>query len=530
MIKFFWRSKTNSKLFYFGIVLSILSSLASVYLSLLLGRFVDNLHVRVDLGAWIVPFIGLLIVQTITMGISQYLLSKFGANIFRNVQSGLYKKLISSKFTRISTQSAGSWSSHLTTDILSIRSILSEQLPEVLVAMIKLTVITAIIIYLDWYILIPIVLFSLIMLGIVLRVGERLDRYSEIGQRLIAKLSSLINDSVLNIKTIKAFRKEKFFVNKNLDLLGLIFNNHLRVAKTLSIGLPIINSLVFTLIISLVFLGSLQVSSEYISLGGFLTLSVLLLEALPELMTILSSFSEFQEAHGQLKFVIRFIGDSSETEEIQEYEKDSKEVNELTFVDVSSELNGKKLFIPISFTAKPGDILIIRGQSGIGKTHLFDSIMRFNEGISGTICIDGKNIGELDTLELREYFAYGTAEDRLITGNIKGNIFTNELSVKKITNSSSDTFLRNLSDNLEDSVINMGDNYSKGQKRKIKNLSVLLSNSPIILLDEPTSGLDIESKKDLYNILRRFNDKIVIIISHDNDDLVVADKVIELLN
>ncbi len=210
MIKFFWRSKTNSKLFYFGIVLSILSSLASVYLSLLLGRFVDNLHVRVDLGAWIVPFIGLLIVQTITMGISQYLLSKFGANIFRNVQSGLYKKLISSKFTRISTQSAGSWSSHLTTDILSIRSILSEQLPEVLVAMIKLTVITAIIIYLDWYILIPIVLFSLIMLGIVLRVGERLDRYSEIGQRLIAKLSSLINDSVLNIKTIKAFRKEKF--------------------------------------------------------------------------------------------------------------------------------------------------------------------------------------------------------------------------------------------------------------------------------------------------------------------------------
>ena len=203
MIKFFWRSKTNSKLFYFGIVLSILSSLASVYLSLLLGRFVDNLHVRV-------PFIGLLIVQTITMGISQYLLSKFGANIFRNVQSGLYKKLISSKFTRISTQSAGSWSSHLTTDILSIRSILSEQLPEVLVAMIKLTVITAIIIYLDWYILIPIVLFSLIMLGIVLRVGERLDRYSEIGQRLIAKLSSLINDSVLNIKTIKAFRKEKF--------------------------------------------------------------------------------------------------------------------------------------------------------------------------------------------------------------------------------------------------------------------------------------------------------------------------------
>lgn len=528
MIKFLWENRSSSRLFYFGIVLSILSSLTSVYLSILLGKFVDNLRGSVDLGMWVPLFIGLLIVQTITMGVSQFLLARFGANIFRNVQSRLYRKLIYSKFSKIATQTAGSWSSHLTTDILSIRVMLSEQIPEVLVATIKLIIIVMIIIYLDGYILIPIILFTLIMLGVVWGIGRRLDNYSEIGQKLIARLSSLINDVVLNIKTIKSFRKEEKFISKNLEVLDSIFHNHLKVAKTLSVGLPIINSLVFMLIISLVFLGSLQVSLEYVSLGKFLTIAVLLLEAIPELLTVLSSFSEFQEAHGQLKFVIDFIGnpvknDNSQQEIVKTYPK----INKLTFDEVSTEINGKQLFKPISFTAKVGDIIAIKGESGIGKTHLFDSIIRFNEDLLGNIYVDEKNINDIKTLELGKYFSYGTAEDRLISGKIKDNIFAGKSSIKKLADLSSDQFTECLVDTIEAPVINMGDNYSKGQKRKIKNTNVLLSDSPILLLDEPTSGLDMESKKDLYKFMKNCEDKIIIVISHD--DSMIADKVVKLI-
>jgi ATP-binding cassette subfamily B protein len=495
---------------------------------LFLGNFIDNLKGYVSLNKYIPLFIVLVLAQTITMSLSQYLLSKFGANIFRAVQENLYKKLLLSKLNVISTQSPSKWASHLTTDILSIRSMLSDQIPEVIIATIKLMLITVLILLMDSYIIIPILIFAILMISIISRIGNKLDGFAEHGQSLIAELNNLIADTILNIKTIKSSNLETTFLNKNKIKLNSVFRNHIQAAKTLAIGGPIINSLLFLLIIIIISIGGLQISANFISIGKFVTISVLILDAVPDLMTVLSSFSDFQEAHGQLRFVLNFINKNNDLELLPTNYQKIKPIKKLIFNNVSCAISGKQLFNPISFSASVGDIVLLKGNSGIGKTHLFDSIVRLNDAMIGNIYINDKSIQSMSTDLVRNYFAYSTSEDDLISGTIQDNILANSNLIKQLLLDSTDDFLNNLKNNIHKPVINSGKNYSTGQIKKIKNISVLLKKSPIILLDEPTSGLDFKSKKEFYKLLEKVKNKIIILISHEYEDEKIASKIINI--
>ena len=514
--------KIKSWNFLLGMFLALLSSLFGIYISVILGKFIDSLHGNVILWPWVIKFVLFLTGQTFFMGLSQFLLAKFGAGIFRNIQDKLFEKLINNKFEYIKQLSAGQWSSHLTTDILSVRSILSEQIPEMIIAIVKVLLIICFILILDWYILIPIFIFSLIIFSIVVQIGSKVERYADNGQKFIASLNELINNAILNIKVVKNFFQEQSFINRNKNILKNIFMNHIKAAKVLAIGVPIINSLLLTLIVSLIFLGSLQITSGFITLGKFLTISVLLLEIIPDIVTLMTAIAEIQEVNGQLKFIIDFaqIGDINEKNPILDFN-----INKIIFDKVSVK-NQRYLFYPISFEAKLGDIILIKGPSGIGKSTLFDAIFKYNQFLIGDIYINNQNLKKFSNKMITNIFSYLTAENILISGKVSDNIFIDSEKYEKFVKQYHDDFVLKLK--LSDEVIDLGSNFSSGQKRKINILRTLTDKRSIVLLDEPTVGLDELSKNRLYEQLKKMKNKIIIFTSHDVEDEQIATKIINL--
>ena len=152
MIKLIWSYRTKQYLLSIGIFLSFFSSAIGLIISFSIGYFIDHLAGYVSLNLWIMFFIFLILLQAVVQGFSMYTISNFGASVFMNIQKNLFQRLVNMKYSYMSEYPASSWSSHLTTDVLSLRDVLAEKIPEFIVAVVKVGIVIIIMIYLDWII------------------------------------------------------------------------------------------------------------------------------------------------------------------------------------------------------------------------------------------------------------------------------------------------------------------------------------------------------------------------------------------
>ncbi len=128
----------------------------------------------------------------------------------------------------------------------------------------------------------------------------------------------------------------------------------------------------------------------------------------------------------------------------------------------------------------------------------------------------------------------------IFNDNIKNNItldFSKKKNIDKnfyndcIKKTGMEEFLKTLPEGDNMQVVDFGKNLSGGQKQKIAFSRLLYKNSKVIILDEAMSAIDYESRKKINDLLISIKkDKIIIIISHHNDDLKICDKIYKINN
>lgn len=180
--------------------------------------------------------------------------------------------------------------------------------------------------------------------------------------------------------------------------------------------------------------------------------------------------------------------------------------------------------------------ICILGSSGSGKSTLFKLLLKLYKPSEGIIYIDGKNIQNYNTNDLRKSISYVNQNTKLFQTTIYENIrYTNSnLDNKYIDNKIKEFGLegifKNINNNYNTDCGIQGNNLSGGQRQVVILLRELLNpNSKIIVLDEPTSAIDDYHKKYIYNFINKLNkEKTVIVITHDRNNLSIYDKVYEL--
>ncbi|WP_067141220.1 ABC transporter ATP-binding protein [Oceanivirga salmonicida] len=192
------------------------------------------------------------------------------------------------------------------------------------------------------------------------------------------------------------------------------------------------------------------------------------------------------------------------------------------FKNVSFKYNDTYILENFSFSLDKGEILLIKGKSGIGKS----TILRLISGLeileSGNIYL--KNIDITNTSPEKRNIGYLFQNFALfphlsVINNIKYALRENTAE-----------YWLNLVD-MNKYANNYPNELSGGEKQRVA-LARALANSPkLLLLDEPFSSLDEELKNtlriDMKNILKSLN-ITTIIVSHDSNDSIIADKIIEI--
>ena len=198
--------------------------------------------------------------------------------------------------------------------------------------------------------------------------------------------------------------------------------------------------------------------------------------------------------------------------------------------------NNKVIFKNLNLQIEGNKKTVVLGKSGSGKSTISKLIVKLYNPQKGDIYIDNVNVKNIDTKYLRDKVIYINQKTILFNKSIMDNILygNDHINDKYVINIMKkyqlDILFHNMKDGLHSSCGVNGNNLSLGMQKIVILLRGMLKNNyKIIIYDEPLSGLDKNSRKKVIQMINDLSvDKTVLIITHDNEILDIADNVIEM--
>lgn len=231
--------------------------------------------------------------------------------------------------------------------------------------------------------------------------------------------------------------------------------------------------------------------------------------------------------------VLSLLEEEPEIEEVTG--KDPASFGSVECQHLSFSYEEEQILSDYSLSIPKGGRIGIHGKSGSGKSTLLKLLMRFYDADSGTIRIGGREIASINTKDLRDMESYVTQETSLFHDSIANNIAIAKPGASRseieeaAKKASLHEFIMSLPNGYDTLVGELGDTLSGGEKQRIGVARAFLHDAPLLLLDEPTSNLDSLNESIILRSLQELGpDKTVVIVSHRESTMAVAEKVYEM--
>ena len=236
--------------------------------------------------------------------------------------------------------------------------------------------------------------------------------------------------------------------------------------------------------------------------------------------------------------VFEFLNEEEEDQSVENPCDISKVTGAVSFEHVHFGYQPDQTIIhDFSVNVAPGQKIAIVGPTGAGKTTMVKLLMRFYDVDSGVIRMGDRKLSGINTNELRDMESYVTQETCLFHDSIANNIAiakpgaSREEIVEAAKKASLHEFIESLPNGYDTLVGELGDTLSGGEKQRIGVARAFLHDAPLLLLDEPTSNLDSLNESIILRSLKKMGkDKTVILVSHRESTMAVAEKVYQMEN
>ena len=348
-----------------------------------------------------------------------------------------------------------------------------------------------------------------------------------------------VNEIIKGFREIRIYSKEDYFYDV-FNKSSLSYSQNRAKSQIISI-IPryLIEFFTVSSLILLAIFFFENSSKEMISksLTSLSMVAVAIFRVLPSFITIASNSAQIRSNKHTFDMLNEYVSYSKNS--IKKY-KDSSfylkcKIETIELRNISFGYPGKEVFNKINLFMKLGEKILIKGKSGSGKTTLINLITGLLNPIGGEICINNDPKIESKLL-LQQYTAYIPQQTFIIDDSIINNIAfgqseseLDKLALQKAINQSSlEEYIDSLQDKINTKVGEEGARISGGQRQRIALARAFYFNKKIIILDESTNSLDKKTENMILNeILRKSEDKIIILISHgDHDELSFDRKLI----
>ncbi len=550
LINFKYSYLSNILYFIIGLIFLIIASLTTVQAPKIAGKLLDVIsmgrdqliyqqHTLVSLG---IQMVLVILISAACNTMNQYFMYQFSERSINQIKKKLFSILLRKELSFYDSHQTGELFSVINVDTGTLRTAFSSNLTTLIYKPIIATFCVVNMIIINVHLTLVLIIILPIVLLIISQLMKKLKIFSKQLLECYAISNSVLQESLILIRTIKTFTQEAYQDSKYNKLADTSLYQAIKT-KRMGLLMEIVVIIIAVFFVSFILYVAVRfIINGELTTGEFTSFFIYTIMAINSLSATVSSLGNMQHSYGAAERINDIINSETEYEGFQnsDFHSSIKFVSSIEFSNVgffyptrSSVIIYNNLNIVISKGSKMGII----GASGSGKTSLINMLLRLYPATSGNILIDGIDIYNWDLYAYRSLFAYVPQEVRLFSGSIKENLLygnkhiTDTELIDACIKSQCHEFIISLPDGYDTIIGDNGITLSGGQKQRIAIARAILRNAQIFILDEITSAIDTETEKMItIQMLEGLSDKTIIVLSHKHELISKMDSVYRVEN
>lgn len=355
-------------------------------------------------------------------------------------------------------------------------------------------------------------------------------------QKAMDRINTRVQEYLIGVRLVKAFgtydKETAEFEAANENLMRKGISSQLII----TIISPFLTLIVGFGTIAAIYGGSILFSLNRANAGDITAFTIYMAQILSSLLMITNVFTMFVRTKAST-LRIREVQDCEE-----DYAKSGKNKRfsgDISFENVTFAYpggSGVPAVKDLSFSVKKGETLAIIGPTGSGKSTIAWLLLRFYDAVEGRILLDGNDLKQLGTDDIRNNIAFVPQKAVLFSGTVRENLQwgdknASEEELIQMAEKAQAEFLLQMQEGYDSAISSGGVNLSGGQKQRISIARGLLKKAPVIILDDATSALDAITEGKVLNGLREKKaEQTTIIITQRCGTAMTADKILVLEN
>ena len=456
--------------------------------------------------------------------------------VVKDMRVQIYDKILSLPLGFFSQERKGDIIARISGDVQEVENSISSTIEMLIKNPILIIIYLGVLCRMSWQLTLFTVLFAPAMIGVMSFIGRKLKAQSIEAQRYWSDTMSQVEETLGGLRIIKAFLAEKKMSARFKQVTEAMRSKNTRVAIRQASAHPVSELLGSVMIAIVLWFGGTLILGEHavIDAPSFMAYMAILYSVIQPIKDLSKAAYGIPKGLASMERINVILDAKNDIAEPANPVSIKSFNSGIEFRDVHFRYeSGREILHGINLTIPKGHNVAIVGASGAGKSTLVDLIPRFYDPSEGSIRIDGIDIRDVSTRDLRSLMGNVNQDPILFNDTIFNNIAfgvenaTMEQVVAAAKIANAHEFIITKPEGYDTCIGDRGVMLSGGQRQRISIARAILKNPPILILDEATASLDTESERMVQDALDYLmSNRTTISIAHRLSTVKKADEII----
>ena len=467
--------------------------------------------------------------------LSGVVLAQVRAVVIKSMRMDVFQKVSNLHIGYFTNERKGDLISKMTNDVQEVENTIVHSLRVIFREPATIVLYFAVLFFMSFKLTLFTMLIIPISGAIIGGITKRLKKSAVQSQESLGRIVNILEETLGGMRVVKAFNAERF-VQRKFDVETDHYSDvNVSMARKNELAAPISQFLGVTVVAGILLYGGSMVLNGESELrdSDFITYIIIFTQVLNPAKEISRAVSSIQRGIASAERIFEVIDTPNLIKSPEQPKLISYFQQRIEFKQVGFSYAENPVLKNINFSLEKGKTIALVGPSGGGKSTLADLVPRFYDPTRGKILLDGIELREFSTSDLRRLMGIVTQESILFNDSVFNNIAfglagvteNQVIEAAKIANAHS--FICHLENGYQTNIGERGSKLSGGQRQRLSIARAVLKNPPILILDEATSALDSESELLVQEALTKLmSNRTTLVIAHRLSTIQHADEIL----